>query len=314
MSVLRLFMMIMGCAALVVAGESAPPQSLQIAYNVFEDPATDNYEIYVMNADGSGKRNISNWKGVDWVYLAVGDKLYFVSDRDAKHREFHLYEMRADGSGVRRMTDFLVVDSWLSSRRNGTQFVVCSAKDGKDHELYLIDASGRELKRLTDNDRYENDPVFSPDGSQIVYRSKRSGKDELWIRATDGGQERQLTFYPESDDSLADGRGFHAGPPFWVARRNQITFASKRNGNYSIFAVRPDGSREQQLTDDRADEMWHSWSPDGRWLAYDRTEDGKSWRIYLHDMKSGKARALTGDGPLALAPVIVGRTQATPGN
>jgi TolB protein len=73
---------------------------LKIAYNVLEDAETDNYEIYVMNIDGSDEKNISNWEGVDWVYYAYADKLYFVSDRDTTHRMYFLYEMNADGNNV----------------------------------------------------------------------------------------------------------------------------------------------------------------------------------------------------------------------
>jgi TolB protein len=42
----------------------------------------DNYEIYSMNMDGTGQRNITNTPGVQWVYCAYKDKLYYVCDKD----------------------------------------------------------------------------------------------------------------------------------------------------------------------------------------------------------------------------------------
>jgi len=258
-----------------------------------------------MDRDGGGKKNISNWKGVDWVYYALGDTLYFVSDRDGGHRQFHLYEMKADGSQVRRISRFFLVDSWLSSRKNGSEFVVCSEKDGDGHELYLIDREGKELARLTRNDVYENDPVFSPDGDRIVFRSRKSGHGELWMMNADGSDWRQLTRYPTDDDTLRDGRGYFAGPPRWQPGRDRISFCSKRNGNYSLFSIAPDGSDLKQLTPDGREEIWHAWSPDGKWLVFDGTEDGKNYYIFLMPAAGGPIRRLTDDAQFEQAPVFV---------
>mgnify|MGYP003539775392 FL=1 len=57
-------------------------QQYKIAYNVYEDTAKDNYDIYIMNMDGSGQKNITNTPGVEWVYYAYEDKIFFISDRD----------------------------------------------------------------------------------------------------------------------------------------------------------------------------------------------------------------------------------------
>jgi TolB protein len=49
----------------------------------------DNYEIYSMNMDGTGRKNITSTPGVEWVYYAYKDKVYYVSDKDSwvnRHR------------------------------------------------------------------------------------------------------------------------------------------------------------------------------------------------------------------------------------
>ena len=292
---------------LLLAGGDLPAElkDFRIVYNVQWDAEKDDYEIFSMNPDGTDQRNISRWKGVDWVYHAHGDKIYFVSDREAEHRKYHLYEMRWDGSKVRRITDFLLVDSWLGSRKGGSEFVVTSTKDGETHELYLIGRDGRELKRLTQNGQYENDPAFSPDGRQIVFRSRKTGHGELFIMDADGGPWRQLTRYPEDDDTLKNGYGYHTGPPFWEPNRNIITFTSKRKGNHSIFAVKPDGSGLRQLTPDGREELWHSWSPDGRWLAFGGETGDGNYDIWMMPGDGGELRRLTEDKRAEQAPVFV---------
>lgn len=279
--------------------------ALQIAYNVLHDAEADDYEIFIMNLDGTEKKNISNWKGVDWVYRAFEDKIYFVSDRDTSHRKYFLYEMDADGGNVRRISHFLVEDSWMGVRKGGEEFAVSSNKDGKRHELYLIDRDGNELKRLTDNDYPDADPCFSPDGRQIVFRSKRGELDELWIMDDDGAEPRQLTHYP-ADDTTAGRHEYHAGPPFWEPNWNFISYMSKQKGNYSIFTIDPDGKNPRQLTPDGFDEGYHAWSPDGRLVVFDGTPlDKVNYDIYLMNADGSDIRRLTMDTSYEQGPVFV---------
>ena len=88
----------------------------KIVYNVFEDREKDNYDIYTMNMDGSGKKNITNTPGVECVYHAYQDKVYYISDIDTCHRCYFLYEMDADGNNKRKVTDLQLEDSWMGGR------------------------------------------------------------------------------------------------------------------------------------------------------------------------------------------------------
>ena len=180
---------------------------LRIVYNVYYDTLNDDYEVFSMNMDGSDKRNISNSKGVDWVYYAYRDKVYFISDRDTTHRMYFLYEMDAYGNNIRKVTELRLEDSWLGSRKEGKELVV-AGRIGKEvrHQLFLVDTETGSYSPLAhDTIASFNSPIFSPDGNKIVFlyrknkRNFQTEKTELWMMDADGNNMKQLTFFPQND-------------------------------------------------------------------------------------------------------------------
>ena len=305
--------------ALITACSGTPssePQQeapvLRIAYNVFTNSPEDNYEIFVVDLDGTNKRNITNTPGVDWVYAAYDDRLLFLSDRDTCHRCYFLYGMDADGNNVRRISDRRLQDSWMGSRMNGSEFIV-DPKGINDTAFFRIGKDGAILDTLYHGLAYANDPCFSPDGKQIVFRGakekvKHGYPAELHIINTDGSGLRQLTHYP-ANDTTAEWWAYHAGPPNWL-KSGRITYCSKRKGNLSIFSILPDGTDERQLTPDGFDEDWHSWSPDENWLVYSGTplvsaEERPVYDIFLMDMRTKEVKPLATDTLSEQAPVFV---------
>lgn len=291
----------------------------RLAYNVQVDSATDDYDVYSMNLDGSDKRNITNNKDVAWTYYAFKDRLFFISDREACKRCYFLYEMKADGSEVRKISDLRLEDSWMGSRNDGAEMVV-SARVGDDvrMQLFVIDTATGKFRQLTDeNGAAFRDPSFSPDGKQIVYVHKKDRKsreeiEELWIMSADGSNRRKLTTYP-ADDKTAEWHNYHAGPPRWVAAHGFITYQSIQKGKSSLFAVTPDGKKNWKLTENKLSEGWHDWSPDGKWLAVEMTSETepKNYEIWMLNYETKELSKLTdpNDSRFQQAPVFVEFTE-----
>ena len=289
-------------------------QDFRVAYNVYDTVRKD-YEIYVMNADGSGKKNITNVKAVDWTYYAFGKRLFFISDRDTCSRCFFLYEMDPEGGSLRRISDLQLEDSWMDSRMEGREMVV-TGRVGKDirQQLFLLNTEDGSYRRLTsDTGAYYNDPVFIKGGEQVVFRHRKNRRDrnekaELWVMNPDGSGMKQLTSFPATDTS-APWHAYHAGAPRWNARYGFISFQSIRNGQYHLFSIRPDGSGLRQLTAG-GNEGWHDWSRDGRWLVADAAGAVPSDYdivLYKYGRKLKFVRRLSGRGDwkAEYAPVVL---------
>ena len=116
-------------------------------------------------------------------------------------------------------------------------------------------------------------------------------KMELYIANADGTGERRL---------LADSTGLNYDPSFSFDGK-WIVFTSERDpegaGQADIWRVHPDGSGLEQLTRDAAMEDAGALSPDGTRLAFVSTQGGaRTTNIWVMDLKTRRARNLTGDG------------------
>lgn len=272
----------------------------RIAYNVHVPDSLhpDNYEVFTMEIDGSDKQNLTRHPDVAWTYLASGDQIYFISDRDTAYRNYFLYAMNFDGSDVRKISDVRLRDSWMDIR-NDAELIV-SPHPSVDSALYLISTSGQLLQKIVPPVPYFTDPAFSPDGKQIAFRgsNKRSKREPgyeeaIYVSNLDGSDLTRISNYPVQD-TTAPWYAYKSGPPRWHPSGAFISYQSMRNGKYSLFAAAPDGSKEWKLTQNQQSEGWHSWSPDGKWLALDIFDvDQSHFDIGLMNWEDQTLRILT---------------------
>lgn len=300
------------CLLFVAAIAFSQTSKYKIVYNVLENREKDNYEVYSMNMDGTGKKNLTNTPGVEWVYYAYGNKVYYISDIDTCHRCYFLYEMDAEGNNKRKISDLQLEDSWMGSRNKGTEMIVTGRVGKLRQQLFLVDLKTGTYQQISnDTTSYKNDPIFSPDGKEIILRYRPDRKfrqtvpDELWLLDMNGKSIRQLTTFPKADTSTKWFE-YHAGPPQWNSKHQFISYLSMQNKQTQIHAVSVDGKKQWQLTNGELSSGWHAWSPDGEWLVMDRsTSDGKNFDIYLMHYATGKITRLSDDPKTEQAPVFV---------
>lgn len=276
-----------------------PMDEYVIVYNVLVNDSTDNYDVFQMNFDGSNKKNITNLPGVEWTYFSDKDRMLFISDKDTCHRCFRLYQSNHKGENPKKISDILLADSWMSSRKKGAELIV-KPHTNVDSAFYVIDLKGKILSRIETGLPYSGDPLFVNDGKQIVFRGGLTKskliegfKEELYIMDDNGQNRKQLSHYPESD-TTAGKFGYKSGTPKLHPTENYITYQSKQNGKYSLYAVSLDGRKQWKLTENEQNEGWHDWSPDGKWLAIELFDnDQTQFHIGLMNWESKEMKILT---------------------
>jgi TolB protein len=73
--------------------------------------------------------------------------------------------------------------------------------------------------------------------SRIVFQSTRTGDSEIWIMAADGGQQRNLTNAPASEDST----------PALSPDGTQVAFVRSRGSRAQLWIMNADGSGKRRL-------------------------------------------------------------------
>ena len=137
-------------------------------------PKQDN-ELYVVNADGSGKRALSRTAhfASPPAWSPDGRKIVF---RSVRHRNQDIYVMNADGTGERRLTRHPADDRDPAWSPDGRKIAFVSDRDrSRDgvSEIYVVNADGSGERRLTHNVRPDSSPAWSPDGRKIAFASRR---------------------------------------------------------------------------------------------------------------------------------------------
>src|SRR5574341_127838 len=247
-----------------------------------------NFEIYVMDADGSNLQRLTDNPQDDVVpaWSPNGTLIAFVTGPDGQ-RVIHV--MNADGSNVRRLPGAQAGDFWPAWSPDGTRIAFQAAIGGK-WDIYVMDADGSNVVRLTDDPGDEVIPAWSPDGTRIAYVSGRDGDPEIYVMDADGSNRQRLT------DNIADDSS-----PAWSPDGTRIAFMSVRDGNYDIYVMDADGSNLQNLTDNPAGDDAPAWSPDGTRIAFLSNRDG-NFEIYVMDADGSNVLRLTDDPADDLTP------------
>jgi TolB protein len=133
------------------------------------------YDVYVMNADGSGVRTLTTHSGDDWLPWLGGftdtrfeyspwspDGTRIAFKRLADVPEWGtIYVINANGSGLRRLTDqSSTFNGWSPG---GTRIAFTRWTAGTAPvDIYVINADGSGLTNLTDSPSEESNAVWLP--------------------------------------------------------------------------------------------------------------------------------------------------------
>ncbi|HEX3557864.1 MAG TPA: DPP IV N-terminal domain-containing protein [Pyrinomonadaceae bacterium] len=193
----------------------------------------------------------------------AGRSLYFMSDRSGAE---NLWKLALGGQPVQvtKFTDGRVL--WPCISYDGRTIVFergfgiwrLDAETGRTSEVSITRRGvpvGPAVDRVSQGGQFQ-DLALSPDGKKVAFVAR----GEIFAAsATDGGDATRVTTTPAPESQ-----------PTWAPDSRRLAYVSRRNGAGQIFLYDFATNAETQLTSGSEGDDTPRFSPDGKWLAFER--------------------------------------------
>lgn len=137
-------------------------------------------------------------------------------------------------------------------------------------EIWTMNPNGSGVERLTFTTGVnETAPQFSSDGTQMVF-----GGNDIFRMDQCCSTNSPIINLTNDGSSSYERAGFSPDG-------SQIVFASNRNGNWDLFTMNSDGTNLTPLVISPQNEFEPAWSPDGRYVVFDRGHIDFDGNLYI---------------------------------
>jgi Tol biopolymer transport system component len=282
-------------------------------------PEFPDEQIFVMNADGSGKHLMSTGKGrCTCSYFTPDGKWVYFSSTHEKNEgpqkpvdmskgyvwmvnpDFALYRRPAnDPTG--KLEKVLQLGGYVAETTiapNG-KFMTLTANVNGDLEIFRANLDGSNLVQLTKEEGYDGGPFVSWDSKKIVYRRDllendqaredfhtllkqnlvRPTKLEIWIMDADGSNKRQVT-----------NLGCASFAPFLHPDGKRIIFSTNygdpKGREFDLWMINVDGTGLERITKSPEFDGFPMFTRNGKKLI---------WASNRHGSVQGETNLFTAD-------------------
>jgi tol-pal system beta propeller repeat protein TolB len=226
----------------------------------FTSHLSGNYEVYVMNTDGSDLKQLTFIGATTYgsAWSPDGKHIAFTSTQSGTEE---VYVMSADGSNTKRLswTSYFEKSQPKAYNKNpvwspdGQYIAFASARSG-EQEIFLMNADGSDPKQITDSEGMKDFPSWSPNGKHIAFV-----QGSIFVVDTSGANLRQLT----------TNTTFFDTHPTWSANSQYLAYGSRveanlkvrppRIGHTEIFVTHVATTKSMRLTTTNTDNDYPFW-------------------------------------------------------
>ena len=229
---------------------------------VYQGNVGDTYQIWMVNADGSGAHQVTNdhYFHTHPAICESGRSIVFESDPTGIH---HLFKMDLDGNNITQITNGRGEGDPSCNVHSSDVVFSGTSKDGRTL-LYKMSLSGGTAEPLSDL-LVLGGADYSPDGSRILaaFLDPKTGKIQGYMLPSSGGFPLYTGAIPSTIDD--------AGIVGWTPDGRGMTALDNRGGIPNLWSLPFDRSSAKQLTHLLKSEIrGFAWSPDGKRIALSR--------------------------------------------
>ena len=258
-------------------GNSDPAFSPDGSKIAFVRSGARGYDIFVMNADGTGRRQLMDTSAADLqpTWSPDGTQIAFVANNNRPggdgSMDREIWVMNADGSGQRLLTNNTSDDYYPAWSPLGNQIAYVNHTD---RNIYVMDAdpaTNDAPVNLTPNSPtgcsptcYQGDdvdPAWSPDGTKIAYVHgygpptnpyAAGGKPNIWVMNANGDNKTNISNNSDTSDTM----------PAWSPDGSKIAYAGAGSDNErNISVMNANGTEPHAIDSTVANDTNPDWQP-----------------------------------------------------
>ena len=214
----------------------------------------------------------------------------------------------------------------LKGSEVATGGVVFSADSNDNVDIYKIDDETGQPVRLTSANGRDFAPAWSPNKKTIAFLSDRNGTPSLWVMDLSGESKRQISVadrtvesFRWAPDSKRIGAEFSDSATHWidvidVESGEAIALTSRAedvrigdwspDGQWLVYAAikgqdrgirRRNPTGVDEITITTGEDVDPRWSPNGKYIAFNRIAEDGSTALVVTDKDGGNATDLSPD-------------------
>jgi tricorn protease len=240
----------------------------------------DESVIMLMRNHSTGSYEALTEGGAKEVWPMWGDggrSLYYMSDRSGAENIWKLALGGGRSQQLTKFTDGRVL--WPSISYDGRTIVFergfgiwrFDTVSGQASEVRITRRgvpSGPAVERVRQTDQFQ-ELALAPDGKKVAFVAR----GEIFAAsATDGGDAVRVTMTPAPESQ-----------PTWAPDSRRLAYVSEREGPGRIFLYDFSTNAETRLTNAAESDDTPRFSPDGKWLAFERA--GRELRVLNTETK-----------------------------
>ncbi len=226
---------------------------------VYTTEASGNPDIWIMNADGTRRVQLTSTPGLDLFPRVTHDGRFivFASDRDGSVRA---WRMALDGSAAKQITSEPIGrhrvglssdDKWIYYDNTRGESRRVSIDGGQGEPVFTADIVAKLSEPMP---RGFHEAWPSPDGAFMAGHFQTPGGERMLVVPTAGGPLRRLETIPPNATWAPDGRS--------------LVFYSGRGGSFNMFRQSIDGGPVTPMTQFTSEQIFtYALSPDQKQLA-----------------------------------------------
>jgi Tol biopolymer transport system component len=267
------------------------PDGSKIAYWSFVDREAD---IFIMDSDGSNKRNITASLGADLnpSWSPDGSTIIFQSDRDGSS-DIHTINVEdmsrivvTNDSGFEGSADWSPDGRYILYHSDKPEV----GRNG-NFDIYIADVDGANIDRKTKATAKDLDPSWSNNGNRISYVSYVEGNADIYEIDVDSEDVAFLTSGSQSDISPDSSYKYEE------MSGKVITYHSIYNdamGATNVYRMNKDGTGNIQLTNSLGNDASPQWSTQTGKILFDSNRD-EDLEVYVMNADGSDQLNLSND-------------------